>query len=57
MNCDKCPIREECGVNEEQAKSGTVFCPLVALMREWRTRMLKKISRNPKKYLWGKALA
>jgi len=42
MNCEKCPIREECGVNEKQAKSGTVVCPLVALVQEWRIRMLKR---------------
>jgi len=48
MDCEKCPIREECGVTEEQAKSGNVYCPLVAVMQEWRARMLKKIVSEPR---------
>jgi len=40
MNCNKCPIKEECG-------SSTV-CPLVILIQEWRERYLSKLSEGKK---------
>lgn len=51
MDCEKCPVRKECGVTEEQAESGNIYCPLAALMQEWRFRMLKKITSEPHKWL------
>jgi len=40
VDCKKCPIAEECGLSEKEKK----MCPLVALIREWRRRTLKKIT-------------
>ena len=38
MDCDKCPIREECGGLSRQNE-----CPLVALVYEWKLRASKKL--------------
>ncbi len=42
VDCSSCPVREECGVDEEQVNNGTVYCPLTQLIREWRRRMLRR---------------
>ena len=39
MNCEKCPIKDECGLAKEKSK----VCPLVALIQEWRSKILRKI--------------
>jgi len=47
MDCEKCPIAEECGLADRESKT----CPLVALISEWRIQLLKKIARDPKKHV------
>ena len=39
MNCEECPIKDECGLAEEKSK----VCPLVALIEEQRAKILLKM--------------
>jgi len=42
LKCEKCPIAEECGLSDE----GKKMCPLVALIKEWRVRTLRKTMKH-----------
>jgi len=39
MDCEKCPIKDECGLAEEKSK----VCPLVELIKEYRTRVMLRL--------------
>ncbi|RJS84092.1 hypothetical protein CW702_02925 [Candidatus Bathyarchaeota archaeon] len=56
VKCSKCPVREECGAEEEHVKSGAVLCPLSQLIKDWRNRMLRRyLGWNIQKSRWEKA--